>query len=134
MDTATIIGLLIAFIAVVGGTGIAIWLILMRHIGHKEERLAKIEARNKERLALIEKGMDPNLADNVTEKAPSNRVLLIGLILIFAGLGRIIAAISMFHSNTDSSTLIYILPAFFVGFGFLAYHFYLKKISSGKNK
>jgi Sigma-70, region 4 len=44
MDTATIIGLFIAFIAVVGGTGIAIWLILMRHIGRKEERLAKIEA------------------------------------------------------------------------------------------
>ncbi|MGD0753854.1 MAG: DUF6249 domain-containing protein [Bacteroidales bacterium] len=134
MDSATIIGLLIAFIAVVGGTGIAIWLILMRHIGRKEERLAKIEARNKERLALIDKGMDPNLADHVPERAPSNRLFLIGLILVFAGLGRIIAAISMFHSNTDNGTLIYILPAFFVGFGFLAYHFYQKRISSGKNK
>ena len=77
MDSATIIGLIIAFIAVVGGTGIAIWLILMRHIGQKEERLAKIEARNKERLALIEKGMDPNLADQVPERAPSNKLFLI---------------------------------------------------------
>lgn len=44
MDSATIIDLIIAFIAVVGGTGILIWLILMRHIGRKEERLANIEA------------------------------------------------------------------------------------------
>ncbi len=133
MDSATIIGLLIAFIAVVGGTGIAIWLIIVRHIGGKEERLAKIEARNKERLALIEKGMDPNLADRVPQRTSPNRVLLIGLILVFGGLGRIIAAFSMFHSNTDNASLVFILPAFFVGFGFLAYHFYQKRISSGKN-
>jgi hypothetical protein len=134
MDLATIIGLLIAFIAVVGGTGVAIWLILMRQIGHKEERLASIEARNKERLALIEKGMDPNLADRVPERVPSNRLLLFGIILVFACLGRIIAAISVFNSNTDNTTFIYVLPAFFAGFGILAYHFYQKRISSGKNK
>jgi hypothetical protein len=134
MDTATIIGLIIGFIAVVGGFGIAIWLILMKHVGQKDERLARIEARNKERLALIEKGMDPNLADREPEKIPSNRLLLIGLILVFACLGRIIAAISVFHSTGNDSTFIYALPAFFAGFGFLIYHFYLKKISSRKNE
>ncbi len=134
MDSATIIGLIIAFIAVVGGTGIAIWLILIRNIGRKEERLAKIEARNKERLALIEKGMDPNLADKVPERAPSNKIFLFGIILVFACIGRIIAAISIVHSNPDNGALVYILPAFFAGFAFLAYHFYQKRISSGKNK
>jgi hypothetical protein len=134
MDLATTIGLAIAFIVVFGGFGIAIWLILNRHVGRKEERLANIEARNKERLALIEKGMDPNLADSMSERAPSNRPLLIGLILVFACLGRIIASLSGFHSNTDDGSFIYALPAFFAGFGFLAYHFYQKRLSSGKNK
>ena len=133
MNFATIIGLIIAFVAVVGGTGIAIWLILMKHIGQKDERLAQIEARNKERLALIEKGMDPNLADREPERSPSNKPLMIGLILVFACLGRIIAGISIFHSTNDN-TAIYALPAFFIGFGFLIYHVYLKRISSRKNK
>ena len=134
MDLATIIGLIIAFIAVVGGTGIAIWLILMRHIGRNDERLANIEARNKERLALIEKGMDPNLADRSPERAPSNRLFLIGLILVMACLGRIIAYFSIFNFNTGDKTFLYALPAFFAGFGFVVYHFYQKRMSSGKNK
>jgi hypothetical protein len=134
MDSATIIGLIIAFIAVVGGTGIAIWLILMKHIGQKDERLARIEARNKERLALIEKGMDPNLADRIPEKAPSNKLFLIGLIIILACLGRIVAYFLTFNSTTGDKTFIFALPAFFAGFGFLVYHFYKKRISSGKNK
>ena len=134
MDSATIIGLIIAFIAVVGGTGIAIWLILMKHIGQKDERLARIEARNKERLALIEKGMDPNLADRIPEKTPSNKLFLIGLIIILACLGRIVAYFLAFNSTTGDKTFIFALPAFFAGFGFLVYHFYQKRISSGKNK
>ncbi len=64
MDSAaTIIGLIIAFIVVLGGFGIATWLILIKHSGGREERMANFEAKNKERLALIEKGMDPNLAE-----------------------------------------------------------------------
>jgi hypothetical protein len=134
MDFATIIGLIIAIVAVVGVLGIAIWFILTRHIVGKEERLANIEARNKERLALIEKGMDPNLANPGTEKHVSNTPLLIGLILIFACIGRIIAYTSAFNFNNGDKTFIFALPAFFAGLAFLAYHLYQKKISSGKNK
>lgn len=134
MNLATFIGLIIAFIAVVGGTGIAIWLILMKHIGQKDERIARIEARNKERLALIEKGMDPNLADNVPEKAPSHKLLLFGWIIVLACIGRIIAYLSVFNSNPNDKTFIFALPAFFVGFGFVVYHFYQRKISSGRKK
>jgi hypothetical protein len=134
MDSATIIGLIIAFIAVVGGLGVVIWFFFTRHIVQKEERMAKIEARNRERLALIEKGMDPNLAEQVPDKPSSNRAFLIGLILIAACIGRIIAYFSAFRFNTDDKTFIYVLPAFFAGFGFLAYHFYQKKVSSGRNR
>ena len=133
MDTATFIGLIIAFIAVIGGFGIAIWAITLKHSGRKEERLADIEARNKERMALIEKGMDPNLADRKHHTPISGIPLLFGLIIIFAVIGRVIAFISFAGSSPDDKTFIYALPAFFAGFGFLIYHLYQKKIS-GKNK
>lgn len=134
MDTATIIGLIIAFIAVFGGFGIAIWLLLVKHIGGREERIARMEARNKERMALIEKGMDPNLADHQPDKVLSNRPLLIGWIIICAIIGRIVAYMSGFNSNTDNSSFLFVLPAFFAGIGFLVYHFYQKGMFSRKNK
>jgi hypothetical protein len=134
MDAATIIGLIIAFIAVVGGIGIAIWFILIRHIGRKEERLARIESRNKERLALIEKGMDPNLADKVPQRVHSNKYLLFGLILVMACIGRILAFIPSFSAGGNDKTFILVLPALFAGLGVLAYHFYQRWFSSGKNK
>jgi hypothetical protein len=134
MNLAAIIGLIIAFIVVVGGTGIAIWLILLRNIASKEERLANIEARNKVRLSWIEEGMDPDLADRLPERATSNRLFLFGLILGFACLGRIIAYFSIFNFNSGDKTFLYALPAFFAGFGILVYHFYQKKIAFRKNK
>lgn len=134
MDAATVIGLIIAFIAVVGGIGIAIWFILIRHIGQKEERIARIESRNKERLALIEKGMDPNLADRAPEKIPSNKYLLFGLIVVMACIGRIIAFLPSFNVSGNDKTFILVLPALFVGLGVVAYHFYQRWFSQGKNK
>lgn len=134
MDLATIIGLIIAFVVVFGGFGICIWLILIKNYGRKDEIMAKIEARNKERLALIEKGMDPNLADQVPEKVHSNRSLLIGWIIICAIIGRVIAFSSGFNPGTDNSSFLVVLPAFFAGIGFLVYHFYQKGMFSRKSK
>ncbi|MGC1389692.1 MAG: DUF6249 domain-containing protein [Bacteroidales bacterium] len=134
MDTATIIGLIIAFVVVFGGFGVAIWLILLKNIGRKEERLANIEARNKERLALIEKGMDPNLADRRPEGASSDRSLLIGWIIVCAVIGRIIAFMWGFNPNGNNGAFIFVLPAFFAGIGFLVFHFYQKGIFFRKNK
>ena len=134
MNSATIIGLIIAFIAVVGGIGIAIWFILIKHIGNKEERLAKIESRTKERLALIEKGMDPNLADKAPEKIPANKYLLFGLIVVMACIGRVMAIIPSFNASGNDKTFLFVLPAFFAGLGILVYHFYLRWFSSGKNR
>jgi Domain of unknown function (DUF6249) len=134
MDSATIIGLIIAFVAVFGLIGIATWFIVTRQLMGKDERLARIEARNKERLALIEKGMDPNLADQVPHKSFSHFPFLIGLVLVFAVLGRIIAFSSAFNSSQDKGIFIFALPAFFAGLGFLFYHFYQKRVFRGKNK
>jgi hypothetical protein len=134
MDTATFFGLTLAFIIVFGGFGIAIWLILIKNSGRRDERLANIEARNKERLALIEKGMDPNLADQRPEREHSNRLFLIGWIIICAVIGRIIAFMSGFNSGNNNGTFIFILPAFFAGIGFLVYHFYQKGMFFRKNK
>jgi hypothetical protein len=134
MDTATIIGLIIAFVVVFGGFGIGIWFVLLKNSGRRDERMANIEARNKERLALIEKGMDPNLADHRPERVQSNRPLLIGWIIICAIIGRTIAFISGFNPNTDNGSFLFVLPAFFAGVGFLVYHFYQKGMFSRRSK
>ena len=134
MDAATIIGLIIAFVAVFGIFGLAIWVILTKHIAGKEERLARIEARNKERLALIEKGMDPNLAEQTPRKSLPHFPFLIGIVIVFAVIGRIIAFSSVFNSSRDEGMMMFALPAFFAGIGFLIYHFYYKRISSRKDK
>ena len=130
MDLATIIGLIIAFIAVIGILGTAIWLIAIHNLRSKEERIARIESRSRERIALIGKGMDPNLVDSLPEKSPSNRPLMIGLIIVFACIGRIIAYFAVFGNNHDDKTIIYVLPAFFAGFAVLIYHFYRRKVAS----
>lgn len=96
--------------------------------------MASIEARNKERLALIEKGMDPNLADQMPSRAQANRPLLIGWIIICAVVGRIIAFMSGINFGADNNSFIFILPAFFAGIGFLVYHFYQKGMFSRKSK
>jgi hypothetical protein len=114
MDTATIIGLIIAFIAVVGGIGIAIWFMPIHHIGRKEERLARIESRNKERLALIEKGMDPNLADKMPDKVHSDKYLLFGLIMVMACPGRIIVYFTSFSYNGDDKTFLIVSISYFI--------------------
>ncbi|MDP4224186.1 MAG: hypothetical protein Q8868_12825, partial [Bacteroidota bacterium] len=134
MDSATLIGLTIAFIAVIGTISIAIWFILARLRDRKEENIAKIENRSRERMALIEKGMDPNLADKAPEKNHSGSFLLIGLIIVFACIGRIIAFFSSFHLGSDDKTFVLVLPAFFAGLAFLVYHFYRRGFFSRKNK
>jgi hypothetical protein len=134
MDLATIIGLIIAFIAVVGGVGVLLWFALMNQVGRKEERLARIENRAKERMALIEKGMDPNLADQEQKRTPSHRALLFGLIIVMACVGRIIVYFTSFRGTGNDQSMLFILPALFAGVGVLIYHFYQKWYSSGKKR
>ena len=133
MDIATLIGLIIAFVVVIGGFGIGVWLILIHNLNSKDERKARIEARNRERLALIEKGMDPNLADQGSGHKPSGRIFLIGLVIVFACIGRLIVFSSGINPGTDNGTMIYVLPASFAGLAFLVYHFYQKGFFSRKN-
>jgi hypothetical protein len=81
-----------------------------------------IYLRSREKMAMIERGMDPRL----TSGAPNrNYVLTAGLLLIGAGLGLFLAYIldvNFFPPNYDSTAIYFGLIAIFGGLGlFTAY-------------
>ena len=69
---------------------ISVFVLKLTLPSHYKERLINIENRNKERMALIEKGLDPALADKKDNKKSGNDPLVWGLLLIGIGLGAFI--------------------------------------------
>jgi hypothetical protein len=63
-----IYGLIIGFVAVAGGMGIGLYAVHISVTSENRRKMAAEEARHKERLALIEKGMDPLLAEKKLPK------------------------------------------------------------------
>jgi hypothetical protein len=132
MGAHDIMGLLIAIIAVTGGLGIGVYAIYMGMIGSKEEKIAQIEARNKERLALIEKGLDPSLSDKKTGAGSSHSALLWGLLLSGVGLGAFIGYV-IAHNNDWSLNIIVHATAFlFGGIGLIIYYVLRQRVGSKK--
>ena len=87
METKELIGLIIAFVAVTGGLGIGALAIYVSLNKEKEEMLAKLEAQSKQRLALIEKGLDPTMFDKKPSGESIHHALLWGLLLGGVGFG-----------------------------------------------
>lgn len=85
----------VAIILVIGIVSIAVFAIYNSIISDKEEKLSMIEARSKERLALIDKGMDPSFADVNMKKfsRPPYNALMWGLLLGGFSLGLFIGYI-----------------------------------------
>lgn len=128
------IGLIIGFIAVVGGLGIAAYAIYIDSIRNKEEKLTAIEARNKERLKLIEMGMDPSIAD----KKPDNNQklgwgpLMWGLLFAGIGLGYFIGFLISIAFPEDKVTLINAMGLLFGGISLIGYFIYRKRLDDRK--
>ncbi|WP_214072234.1 DUF6249 domain-containing protein [Mucilaginibacter sp. dw_454] len=81
--------------------------------------------RNRERMAMIERGMDPRTATDV-KKMNHNAILTWGLLLVGAGLGLFLAFLADCIIKPDSDTapaLFFSLIAMFGGAGlYLAYY------------
>lgn len=122
MDAREIIGLLIAIIAVTGGLGVGVYAIYMGMMGSKEEKIAQIEARNKERLALIEKGLDPSLVDRKTNTGSSHRALLWGLLLTGVGFGAFIGYIIAHNHDWNLNIVVHAVAFLFGGIGLITYY------------
>lgn len=87
--------------------------------------------RNRERMAMIERGMDPRTGEY--KKINHNNILTWGLLLIGAGLGLFIAYIldntlPFARNNDDFPAIYFSLIAIFGGAGlYLAYHIQTKE-------
>ncbi len=83
-------------------------------------------AKNKERMAMIEKGVDPTLYIKENPALP-NKVLLWGLLLCGIGLGLLIGYIIAMTTGMQFAPLMPILAVLFGGFGLIGYFMYSRK-------
>lgn len=125
-----IIGVIVAIIVVLGGIAIAVFAIYSSIISDKEQKIAAIEARNKERMALIEKGMDPSMADAKKYNQPSFGALMWGLLLVGVAFGAFVGTSIAQNYGHYGGFVIHALGMFFGGVGLLIYYFIRRKTES----
>ena len=125
-----IIGVSIAIIAVLGGISVAVFAIYSSITSDKEQKIAAIEARNKERLALIEKGMDPSQADARKYNQPSYGALMWGLLLVGVAFGAFVGTSIAQNYGHYGGFIIHASGMFFGGIGLLIYYFIRRKIEN----
>ncbi len=85
--------------------------------------------RNRERMAMIERGMDPRL--QIENTTPRNYVLTVGMLMIGSGLGLFIANMIEWSLRINDPEAIYFGSiAFFGGLGLLGAYLIDKKASA----
>jgi hypothetical protein len=117
--------MIIAGIAVAGGLTIGAISVAVSVPWAMKEKLAKLEARSRERLALIEKGMDPERLTNEKNGAGYDP-LFWGFLLAGLGLGVLLGYLLSLMTNWDSVIPTYALGVLLAGVGMIVYSFYRK--------
>jgi uncharacterized membrane protein len=125
METEKLWGLIIGAIAVIGGLGIGAISIFVSVPWSYKEKLAKLEAKNKERLALIEKGIDPATVLK-NEKSAGQDPLFWGLLLAGIGLGILLGYLVHLMMGWERAVLINGMSILFGGVALILYHRYRK--------
>ncbi len=82
-------------------------------------------AKHKERLALIEKGMDPGI--NMKEEPPYYNALMWGMLVVGIGLGALVGYIFSVYTPMDRAIMMPTLAAIFGGLGLIGFFIYRKK-------
>jgi len=126
MDTQNVYGLIIAGIAVTGGLAIGAISIAVSVPWSFKEKLAKLDAKNKERLALIEKGYKPEEVFR-EKKGPGQDPLFWGLLLAGIGLGIFVGYSLYLMTGWNRTVMTNSMAIFLGGVGLIAYHLYRKK-------
>lgn len=119
--------LIFTSLVIMGGILLVIIVVRLAITKGMEENMAKIEARNKERLALIEKGMDPTILDK-----KSHGPLLWGLLLGGIALGALIGYLISFYSEAREDIMTQSLGLLFGGIGLVIYYVYREKTDAKK--
>lgn len=118
--------LIIVGIAVAGGMAIAAIAVAVSVPWAMREKLARQEARSKERLALIEKGYEPERIFNDKKKA-GNDPLFWGFLLAGLGLGLFLGYLISLATGWDDRVLTNSLGVFLGGVGMIVYHYVDRK-------
>jgi hypothetical protein len=119
-------GMIIGGIAVAGGLAIAVVSIVISVPWAMKEKLARLEARNRERMVLIEKGQNPEDFFSEKKKAGGDP-LFWGFLLAGIGLGLFAGYIVALSTGWDVYLLTNAMAIFLGGVGMIAYHIYGKK-------
>ena len=128
MDGNDLGGLIIGGIAVAGGLGIGVVSIVISVPWAMKEKLARLEARNKERMVLIEKGLNPeDFFRDKEKKRAGGDPLFWGFLLAGIGLGLFLGYLVALSTNWDVYLLTNSMAIFLGGVGMIAFHFYSKK-------
>jgi hypothetical protein len=109
---------IVALVSIVGGMILSVFILKIVMPQQHQERLLMLEAQNRERQALIEKGLDPSIVYK-KEKAASGDPLFWGLLLVGIGLG---AFVGDFMSKGQNDTAKNALACLFGGIGLIIYN------------
>ena len=132
METDKLIGLIIAASSVVGGLAIGAIAIMVSVPWSYKEKLAKLEASSKERLALIEKGVDPALLFT-KKKTAGQDPLFWGLLLIGIGAGSFLGVVINSFTGWNTQLITNSMAILLGGIALVVYFFYRKR-SDDQNK
>lgn len=115
-------GLIIGLVAVAGGLGIGLYAVHISVTTDNKRKMAAEAARHAERIALIEKGMDPLLADKKLPKDYTQGSLLWGMLMAGIGLGALIGNIVAPLRPVKPDLTINASALLFGGLGLLLYY------------
>jgi hypothetical protein len=126
MQHEALLGMLIGAVSVIGGIAVAIIAIIISVPWSYRERLAKLEATSKERLAMIEKGYDP-AAIFPDKKKAGNDPLFWGLLLMGLGAGFMLGYLLHLATGWSYGLMAHAMPIFLAGVCMIGYVAYRKR-------
>lgn len=93
-----------------------------------------VSARNKERMALIEKGMDSSIFKQANDTHGRYNALKWGLVIVGVGIGLILGNIFDIHGIMDDDVAYFAMVFVFGGLGLLTYYLLIRKIKPEKEE
>ena len=115
---------LIISIIIFGGMALSVFVLRLTLPPHYKERLINLEHRYNERMALIEKGMDPALADKKQNQSSWNDPLVWGLLLTGIGVGFVTGYIIALTTGWNKSIIMHSMAFLLGGISLITYYFY----------
>lgn len=117
-----------AVITVGGGIGIGMIAVAGGLKTERQRKLLEAENRTKERLLLIEKGLDPAIADLKPPGKYVESAMLWGLMLGGAGLGLLLSPLAILITGVHEKAIAFGMVLLFGGAGLVSYVLYKGKV------